>query len=57
MEKRQKSLVVVQLSGGNDYLNTVVPYGDDDYYDFRKTVRIEQGDVLQIDKMYGFNPH
>ena len=24
---------------------------------FRKTVRIEQGDVLQIDKMYGFNPH
>ena len=57
MEKRQKSLVVVQLSGGNDYLNTVVPYGDDDYYDFRKTVRIEQSDVLQIDKMYGFNPH
>tara|TARA_B100001142_G_C14310833_1_gene646554 strand:+ start:96 stop:1280 length:1185 start_codon:yes stop_codon:yes gene_type:complete len=57
MDKKEKSLVVVQLSGGNDYLNTIVPYGDDDYYDFRKTVRIDQSDVLQIDKMYGFNPH
>ena len=36
MGNKNKSLVVVQLSGGNDYLNTVVPYGDDEYYDFRK---------------------
>ena len=27
-------LVVVQLSGGNDYLNTIVPYGNGLYYDF-----------------------
>ncbi len=54
---KEKSVVVVQLSGGNDYLNTIVPYGDEEYYDFRKTVNIEQGSVLPIDSMYGFNPN
>jgi len=54
---KEKSLVVVQLSGGNDYLNTVIPYGDDEYYDFRKTVHIAQDSVLPIDSTYGFNPH
>ena len=54
---KEKSLVVVQLSGGNDYLNTVIPYGDDEYYDFRKTVHIAQDAVLPIDSTYGFNPH
>ena len=53
---KEKALVVVQLSGGNDYLNTLVPYGDDEYYDFRKTIHIEQENVLKIDDMYGFNP-
>ena len=54
---KEKSLVVVQLSGGNDYLNTIIPYGDDEYYDFRKTVNIAQDSVLPIDSTYGFNPH
>ncbi|MDP7627480.1 MAG: DUF1501 domain-containing protein [SAR202 cluster bacterium] len=54
---KEKSLVVMQLSGGNDYLNTVIPYGDDEYYDFRKTVHIAQDSVLPIDSTYGFNPH
>ena len=57
MGNKEKSIVVVQLSGGNDYLNTVVPYGDDEYYDFRRTVHIEQEKVLPIDKVYGFSPH
>ena len=52
---REKSFVVVQLSGGNDYLNTIVPYGDDEYYDFRKTVHIDQESVLPVDGTYGFN--
>ena len=52
---REKSFVVVQLSGGNDYLNTIVPYGDDEYYDFRKTVYIDQESVLPVDGTYGFN--
>jgi uncharacterized protein (DUF1501 family) len=56
-EEKEKSLVVIQLSGGNDYLNTIIPYGNDEYYDFRKTVHIKQDSVLHIDNLYGFSPH
>ena len=52
---RKKCLVVIQLSGGNDYLNTIVPYGNGLYYDNRPTVRIEEDDVLPIDDEFGFN--
>ena len=51
-----KNLVVVQLSGGNDYLNTVIPYNDGGYYDYRPTVRIEQDRVLPLDDAHAFNP-
>ncbi|MFQ6027065.1 MAG: DUF1501 domain-containing protein [Dehalococcoidia bacterium] len=53
--KRDKSLVVIQLSGGNDYLNTVVPYSNGYYYDFRPTVGIGPEQVLPIDDQFGFN--
>jgi uncharacterized protein (DUF1501 family) len=49
-------LVVVQLTGGNDALNTIVPYSNGLYYDNRKTVRIAPEDVLRIDDQYGFHP-
>jgi uncharacterized protein (DUF1501 family) len=49
-------LVVLQLTGGNDMLNTIVPYGDSLYYDNRRTVRIPEEEVLHIDSRYGFNP-
>jgi len=54
--KRQKSLIVIQLSGGNDYLNTVVPYSDGKYYDNRSVVNIPQDKVIPIDDRFGFNP-
>ena len=54
--KRMKSLVIVQLAGGNDAMNTIVPYGDGLYYDWRKDVRIEQDQVLKINDYLGFNP-
>ncbi len=39
-------LVVIQLSGGNDYMNTVIPYSDGLYYDFRPVLGIPAEDVL-----------
>ena len=49
-------LVVIQLTGGNDYLNTVIPYGDGRYHDNRPTVGIPAERALPIDDQYGFNP-
>ena len=53
--KKDKSLVVIQLSGGNDYLNTLVPYNNGIYYDARPTVGIVPEQVLPIDGEVGFN--
>ncbi len=50
-------LVVLQLTGGNDYLNTVVPYNDPLYRDNRKAVSIGDNEILHIDKDYGFAPY
>ena len=49
-------LVVLQLSGGNDALNTVIPYGDPLYFDNRPNVRIPEDQVLPIDDYLGFHP-
>lgn len=49
-------LVVVQLSGGNDGLNTVVPYADDTYARSRATLRLTASDVHKIDSLLGFHP-
>jgi uncharacterized protein (DUF1501 family) len=52
----EKVLVIVQLSGGNDGLNTVVPYADDDYHRNRSLLRIGAGQVLKIDDHLGLHP-
>jgi uncharacterized protein (DUF1501 family) len=49
-------LVLVNLQGGNDGLNCVVPHGDGQYYSFRPSIGIAKGDVLQIKERVGFNP-
>ena len=53
---KNRKLVVVQLSGGNDYLNCIVPYTNPEYNDNRPNVRIRQEDVIPLDDQYGFNP-
>lgn len=49
-------LVILELSGGNDGLNTLVPYSDDAYYRHRPTIGIRPEKVRKIDDRYGFNP-
>jgi uncharacterized protein (DUF1501 family) len=49
-------LVVLQLSGGNDYLNTVIPYNNPLYRDNRPTVGIPDDQILHLDNNYGFHP-
>jgi len=50
-------LVVVQLTGGNDFMNTVVPYTNGHYYDARKKVVIREDQVLPINDQLGINAH
>jgi len=49
-------LVILQLSGGNDALNTVIPYGDPLYRDNRPKVGIPEDQVLPINSSIGFHP-
>lgn len=49
-------LVVCQLSGGNDGLNTIVPWATKKYYDLRPTLGIPEDQVLKINDSIGFHP-
>src|SRR5579884_827434 len=53
---RDRCLVLVNLQGGNDGLNCVVPHGDAQYYQIRPTIGVARGDVLAINDRIGFNP-
>lgn len=53
---RRRILVVLEMSGGNDGLNTVVPYADDTYYRLRPKLGIPAKRLRRIDDHHGFNP-
>jgi uncharacterized protein (DUF1501 family) len=53
----EKILVIIQLTGGNDGLNTVVPYEDDLYYNARPNIAIHKNEVLKLDTELGLNPN
>jgi uncharacterized protein (DUF1501 family) len=52
----ERVLVVLQLTGGNDGLNTVIPYADDDYAKNRFSLRHDVNSVLKIDDYVGLHP-
>lgn len=52
---KEQVLVVIQLSGGNDGLNTVIPFTDPLYYKNRPKLGIPKSDVLKINKQLGFH--
>jgi len=50
-----KKLVIVQLSGGNDGLNTIVPFTNDIYYNNRPGISIPKNDLIKVTDDLGFN--
>lgn len=54
---KSKVLVLIQMAGGNDGLNTVVPYADNTYYGVRPTIGIKPDKVLRLNDSFGFNPN
>jgi len=55
-EFANRTLVVLELAGGNDDLNTVVPYTDNLYLQMRSRIGIPAGSVLPLDNRLGLNP-
>jgi len=47
---------VVQLSGGNDGLNTIAPVRNDLYYKLRPSIALKRNEVITLDSEFGFNP-
>ena len=54
--KKEPVLVVLQMSGAYDALNTLIPYSDPLYVDYRPMLKVEPDQALAIDDKVGFNP-
>ena len=55
-ESKDPVLVILQLTGGNDYFNTVIPYTDSNYYDSRPVMAIPEEKVIRLDDEIGLHP-
>jgi len=55
-EFSHRTFVLIELKGGNDGLNTVIPYSDPLYYSLRPKLAINSSDVLKISERLGFHP-
>lgn len=51
-----RTLIVVQMAGGNDGLNTIVPYTDSAYYQARPTLNVQPTDALPLNDRLGMHP-
>ncbi|MBB1192569.1 Twin-arginine translocation pathway signal sequence domain protein precursor [Flavobacterium sp. SOK18b] len=52
----EQCVVFIQLNGGNDGLNTFIPYQDMMYYDFRPKIAISKNEIIQSAQGMGFHP-
>ncbi|MEP6702334.1 MAG: DUF1501 domain-containing protein [Betaproteobacteria bacterium] len=52
----RRLLVLIELKGGNDGLNTLIPYADSNYYALRPKLAIPKDQVLQLDERFGLHP-
>src|SRR5260370_14120254 len=55
-ERDGRVLVVIQLDGGNDGINTVVPYADEGYAKYRKVLRVPKERLVKVDRQIGLHP-
>ena len=56
IKNSDKKLIIIQFSGGNDGLNTVVPFRNDIYYQERPQIAIAKNEVIQLSSEQGFHP-
>ena len=54
---RAPVLVVIELSGGNDFMNTIVPYASGEYHDARPNIQVADDAVLPLDDAVGLHPN
>jgi len=53
---RERKLIIIQWTGGNDGLNTFVPIENDIYFNARPKLHLKKSEVLPLHELYGFNP-
>jgi len=56
ISNQDRVLILVELKGGNDSLNTVIPYANALYAQYRPTIGIKQDEVIRIDSQQGLHP-
>ena len=54
--KKDPVIVVLQLTGGNDYMNTAVPYSNSQYWDYRPNVNIKEDEIIHLNNQVGLHP-